>query len=91
MRRKVTSFEMNSNCLNPHPHFSPDSVKLHVSPTGPTEPSHRRPTFDNIKWEFDTVAEQLGPGDLFLLHFSGHGVRLPQSKLQMRYKDVSRS
>jgi hypothetical protein len=50
-------------------------------PTEPTEPSDRRPTFDNIKREFDTVAEQAGPGVLFLFHFSGHGARLqPTSK-----------
>ncbi|KAK4076846.1 hypothetical protein Purlil1_12554 [Purpureocillium lilacinum] len=50
-------------------------------PTEPTEPSHRRPTFDNIKREFNTLIEQAGPGDLVLFHFSGHGARLqPTSK-----------
>ncbi|KAH7117314.1 caspase domain-containing protein [Dactylonectria macrodidyma] len=50
-------------------------------PTEPTEPSDRRPTFDNIKREFDAVAEQAGAGDLFFFHFSGHGARLqPTSK-----------
>ncbi|KAL3954391.1 hypothetical protein ACCO45_009954 [Purpureocillium lilacinum] len=50
-------------------------------PTEPTEPSGRRPTFDNIKREFKTLIEQAGPGDLVLFHFSGHGARLqPTSK-----------
>lgn len=50
-------------------------------PTEPTEPPDRRPTFDNIKREFNTLIEQAGPGDLVLFHFSGHGARLqPTSK-----------
>ncbi|EJT69648.1 hypothetical protein GGTG_12532 [Gaeumannomyces tritici R3-111a-1] len=51
------------------------------SSSAPTKPTDLRPTFDNIKKEFDSVAEQAGPGDLFFFHFSGHGARLqPTSK-----------
>ncbi|KAI3571793.1 caspase domain-containing protein [Fusarium oxysporum f. sp. albedinis] len=58
--------------------LTPSSFMCH---TEPTELSDRQPTFDNIKREFDTVAEQAGPGDLFFFHFSGHGARLqPTSK-----------
>ncbi|KAG5788227.1 hypothetical protein H9Q69_012708 [Fusarium xylarioides] len=42
--------------------LTPSSLTCH---TEPTEPSDCQPTFDNIKREFDTVAEQAGPGDLF--------------------------
>ncbi|KAH6984212.1 caspase domain-containing protein [Ilyonectria sp. MPI-CAGE-AT-0026] len=60
---------------------SPLAPSSFMCPTEPTEPSDRRPTFDNIKREFDTVAERAGPGDLFFFHFSGHGARLqPTSK-----------
>lgn len=47
-----------------------------TSPTEPPEPVDLRPTFDNIKKEFDTVTDQASPGDLFLFHFSGHGAEL---------------
>ncbi|KAJ4178418.1 hypothetical protein NW767_014875 [Fusarium falciforme] len=49
--------------------------------TEPKEPPDRWPTFDNIKREFDTVAEHASAGDLFFFQFSGHGARLqPTSK-----------
>ncbi|KAL8299220.1 hypothetical protein RB594_003663 [Gaeumannomyces avenae] len=57
----------------------------------PTTPTELRPTFDNIKREFDAVAQQAGPGDLFFFHFSGHGARLqPTSKSPLgRSRDPS--
>ncbi|RKK83887.1 hypothetical protein BFJ68_g17404 [Fusarium oxysporum] len=55
---------------------SPPTTSSFTSPAEPTESPDRRPTFENIKKEFDTVAEQASPGDLFFFHFSGHGAQL---------------
>ncbi|KAL6409854.1 hypothetical protein AUP68_06255 [Ilyonectria robusta] len=47
---------------------SPLTPSSFTCPSEPTEPSDRRPTFDNIKREFDTMAGRAGPGGLFFFH-----------------------
>ncbi|KAM5526789.1 TPR domain-containing protein [Fusarium oxysporum f. sp. phaseoli] len=58
---------------------SPPTTSSFTCPAEPKELPDRRPTFDNIKKEFDVVAEQGNAGDLFFFHFSGHGARLQRT------------
>ncbi|OHE92592.1 hypothetical protein CORC01_12103 [Colletotrichum orchidophilum] len=40
----------------------------------PLEPENLRPTYDNIKREFDRIRDNSEKGDLLYIHYSGHGI-----------------
>lgn len=45
----------------------------------PREPEAYRPTFNNIRKQFNNVTEKTQAGDLFLFYFSGYGAQLART------------
>ncbi|KAI9753872.1 MAG: hypothetical protein M1815_005970, partial [Lichina confinis] len=45
----------------------------------PTEDPSLWPTFETVTNSFSTVASEAKPGDFVYIHYSGHGVKLPDS------------
>lgn len=51
-----------------------------AQPSIPLESPAHWPTFENIKRQFDTAHRELGDGDFFFFHFSGHGACLTPTR-----------
>jgi hypothetical protein len=53
--------------------------------TGPSEESRPRPTYANVTFALEEVAQKANPGDFVYIHFSGHGTRgTPESEYSNR-------